>query len=103
MHGMDGTTGDVLVVVTDDILADGPPYSYRLEFGSDDGGPWGTLCCSQPGCDRHQAVRPLWNDGDGTATTDADIFGALLDFAETDGWELNRGAWCTRHRDRPSA
>jgi hypothetical protein len=75
-------------------------YTYRAEFGFDGQGPWATLGCSEEGCEAHQACRPLWNDGDGTATTDVDLFGALWDFAEQDGWEMNAGAWCPEHKDR---
>lgn len=88
MQGLDGATGDVPRVVTGEALR----YVYRVWFGHDAQGPYGVLMCSYGECDAHQAVRPGSLDyGDG------DIFAALLDFAEQDGWVLIDGAWCPAH------
>jgi hypothetical protein len=75
-------------------------YTYRLAFGFDGHGPWAVLTCGMDGCEAHESVRPVWGDGDGLATTDADLFAALLDFAQDDGWELGHGAYCPQHADR---
>jgi hypothetical protein len=103
MRDVDRATDSVLRVVKEhDWHPDGcalcadSEYDYRLRFGFDGSGPWAALGCSEPGCDAHQACRPMFSVDDPDPRDDAFV-AVLFDMAEETGWRLDRGAWCPEH------
>lgn len=70
-------------------------HEVTVRYGFDGSGPYGSMECQGGGCQAHVSVRP----GDRDGWDLGDLVGAVVGFAEAEGWDLD-GRLCMACADR---